>query len=669
MYVVPHSEKGGLDSKDVKKNGTGDKLAALRKLMKDEPTSLDYYIIPSADAHQSEYICAADARVEYISDFTGSSALAIVSTASAHLFVDSRYWVQAAREIDDNWTLHRVGAPGEKDWIDWVKQDANPMSVFGVDSRLIPYRTVPQLFSRIAERGSRLLFPKSNLIDASRSDRPPLPNSPITVHPIKYAGQPASAKIKQIREWLLSQRSPERSTVFEVLPGELPDEHGSPSSTSHTYADILSSRAAPNGVLMYALDTIAWTLNLRGADVPFNPVFFAYLIITQDEVILFTEPGKIGDEDVKAQIESLGINILPYEEVWSYLQSDNLKGTIILDSGTPYAVASSLKRPTRYSVVNYCYAVTLKGTKNDTEIKGFRAAYLRDAAAFVQWSAWLEEAVVKKKLPITEWDAAQKLDDYRKRLEHYRGLAYGNISATGANAALPHYEPSDEASPVIETATPYLMDSGGQYLDGTCDTTRTVHFGDPTKEQKEAYTRVLQGHIAIETAVFPYGTTGAHLDVLARKALWKDGLNYGHGTGHGFGSFLSVHEGPHGFGISVPLKAGNVITNEPGYYKEGEFGIRIESALLVKEVKFEGSGRGAGHELPWFEFERFTQVPIQASRLISFSLLTKEERKWLRNHNKTCLEKLRPILKDDKRAMTWLKKQTGKVGPIEIFWE
>ncbi|KAG9034953.1 hypothetical protein FRB95_012369, partial [Tulasnella sp. JGI-2019a] len=376
------------------------------------------------------------------------------------------------------------------------------------------------------------------------------------------AGQPASAKIKQIRQWLASQqRSPERSSVFEVLPGELPDENGYPSKVSHTFADMVGMTATPTGVVMYELDTIAWTLNLRGEDVPFNPVFFAYLVITQDEAILFTEADKIESQSVQSHIEALGVRIRPYEHVWSYLQSDELKATMILDSNTPYSVAASLTRP-RYTVINYSYVTNLKG---------------------------LEETIVKKKKPVTEWEAALQLGEYRKQLDHYRGLAYGDISATGANAALPHYTPSDKDSPVIETSTPYLMDSGGQYPDGTCDTTRTVHFGDPTKEQREAYTRVLQGHIAIETAVFPSGTTGAQLDVLARKALWKDGMNYGHGTGHGFGSFLSVHEGPHGFSYNIPLRAGNVITNEPGFYKEGEFGIRIESALLVGEVKFGAS--------------------------------------------------------------------------------
>jgi len=244
-------------------------------------------------------------------------------------------------------------------------------------------------------------------------------------------------------------------------------------------------------------------------------------------------------------------------------------------------------------------------------------------------------------------------------------LAYENISATGANAALPHYKPSRLTSSLISTNTPYLIDSGGQYLDGTCDTTRTIHFGCPTREQRDAYTRVLQGHIAIDSAVFPAGTSGTQLDVLARMALWKKTLNYGHGTGHGFGSFLSVHEGPHGFGINIPLQPGAVITNEPGYYKEGDFGIRIESALLIKQVEKKIDG---GTEV-WLGFERFTQVPIQTSRLVNYSLLTRDERKWLRNHNRACRHKLSPLLQGDIRALKWLKKACRNEGPIEIIWD
>jgi len=250
------------------------------------------------------------------------------------------------------------------------------------------------------------------------------------------------------------------------------------------------------------------------------------------------------------------------------------------------------------------------------------------------------------------------------------GLAYENISATGANAALPHYSPTKGLSSAIDVHTPYLNDSGGQYKDGTCDTTRTVHFGHPSDEQCEAFTRVLKGHIAIDSAIFPQGTTGKQLDVLARHALWKDGMNYLHGTGHGFGSFLSVHEGPHGFSIDVPLEPGHVITNEPGFYKEGSFGVRIESALVVKKVETRGQFGGD----VWLGFERFTCVPIQ-TRMVKMELLNKDERRWLKEHNRKCRDMLAPYLEEDRRALRWIRRESTRTSPtatpagVTVDWD
>jgi len=284
--------------------------------------------------------------------------------------------------------------------------------------------------------------------------------------------------------------------------------------------------------------------------------------------------------------------------------------------------------------------------------------------------AWLETKL-NEGYDITEYEAAQRLTEFRRKTKHFMGLAYENISATGPNAALPHYSPRRSTARMIDRNTPYLNDSGGQYRDGTCDTTRTVHFGRPSPEQCDAFTRVLQGHIAIDSAVFPEGTSGHQLDVLARKALWRDGLNYGHGTGHGFGSFLTVHEGPQGFSSSVPLMPGHVVTNEPGFYNEGQWGMRIESALAVRRVKTRGEFNGP----IWLGFERLTCVPIQ-TRMVKESMLTKEEKQWLKDHNQRCLQLLSPHLKEDKRAMKWLKREADRgigiaTGPggMSIDWD
>ncbi|KAG9043458.1 hypothetical protein FS837_009508 [Tulasnella sp. UAMH 9824] len=653
-------------------SGSSQKLQAIRKVMKDQPEPIDYYIIPSEDAHQSEYVSQADARREYISNFSGSAGLAIVALDSAHLFVDSRYWIQAAKEIDDSWTLHRVGAPGERSWLDWIRHESTPNVLFGVDSRLISCDTAVALHAAVLERNSRLTFPRLNLVDASRPDRPVRPNNPVFVHDIKYTGEASSDKIQRIRAWIREKRpTPSEIVAFpealtlEGLESRSKETLGLSISTTTAVDRDDSPTPEPYGIVLSKLDSIAWTLNLRGSDVPYNPVFFSYLVITLDEVILFVDSNKELVSPVNRYLDDLGVSRRDYSSLWTYLRKGDIKGQLIIDSKSPYAIAVLLKRP-RYVVLNQCIVTQLKGIKNPIEIQGFRECYLRDGAAFVQWLAWLEETVRKKKQPVTEWGAAQKLTEFRASMDNFMGLAYANISAVGPNAALPHYEPTPTGSSLIDTTQPYLNDSGGQYLDGTCDTTRTVHFGQPNQEQQDAYTRVLQGHIAIDSAVFPEGTTGAQLDVLARKALWKDRLNYGHGTGHGFGSFLSVHEGPHAFSNTVPLKPGAVITNEPGFYKEGSFGIRIESALVVKTVRVKDP---QGAEVNWLAFERFTHVPIQTSRLVNYSLLSKDERRWLRNHNRTCREKLTPLLQGDKRALKWLRRATSKFGPIEIIWE
>lgn len=306
----------------------------------------------------------------------------------------------------------------------------------------------------------------------------------------------------------------------------------------------------------------------------------------------------------------------------------------------------------------------MKAVKNPVELHGMRRAYIRDGIAMVRWLAWMEDKI-SHGYEISEYEASEKLNRFRRdevtlddRLSTYMGPAYENIVACGANAALPHYTPTPNGSKMIGKQEMLLVDSGGQYRDGTCDTTRTVHFGYPTVEQAEAFTRVLQGHIAIDTAIFPAGTSGVQLDVLGRKALWKDKQNYGHGTGHGVGSFLSVHEGPHSFSSSTPLVPGHIITNEPGFYKDGEFGIRIESSLVVRELAMDGK-EDAGKQGKWYGFERLTMVPIQM-KMVRASLLSKDERGWIKEHNNLVRKTLEPLLENDKRALKWLKKECTK---------
>ncbi|KAG8683987.1 hypothetical protein FRC08_013963, partial [Ceratobasidium sp. 394] len=412
---------------------------------------------------------------------------------------------------------------------------------------------------------------------------------------------------------------------------------------------------------------IAWLLNLRGGDVPCNPLFHAYLWVGVDKATLFVDARKL-EPEVRTYLKELKVSVKEVSEVWGYLRKREFgSGKVIIPPKTPYAV--SLMLTYANYIIAPSYVDAAKAIKNTTEIEGFKRAYMRDGVAMTKWFAWLEEQL-RAGNTITEWEASEMLTQFRKQGEFFMGLAYENISATGANAALPHYTPTKGLSSAIDVHTPYLNDSGGQYRDGTCDTTRTVHFGHPSDEQCEAFTRVLKGHIAIDSAIFPQGTTGKQLDVLARHALWKDGLNYLHGTGHGFGSFLSVHEGPHGFGIDVPLEPGHVITNEPGFYKEGSFGVRIESALVVKKVETRGQFGGD----VWLGFERFTCVPIQ-TRMVKMEMLNKDERRWLKEHNRKCRDMLAPYLEEDRRALRWIRRESTRTSPtstpagVTVDWD
>ncbi|KIJ60057.1 hypothetical protein HYDPIDRAFT_99513 [Hydnomerulius pinastri MD-312] len=592
--------------------------------------SLDYYVIPSEDAHQSEYVAASDKRREWISGFTGSAGQAIVSKTAAYLVTDSRYWLQAREELDSNWHLIPAGAvDAPKDWIEWL--DRAKDAKIGIDARMISHEKATSLNTKLNTKRSKLVFPPQNFIDLSWKEKPLRSKDPIFIQSIDFTGREASSKIAEVRQWIRAQ----------------------PAAIPLSFKRLLS----------------AYLLNLRGSDIPFNPLFYAYLFISFDTVILFLDAAKLTD-DTEDYLRALKIERREYNDLWPFLRRREWgDGKLIISPETSYAISLMLTH-FRYTVSS-SFIDNMKAIKNEVELEGLRRAYLRDGAAFVKWLAWLEHKI-HQGYDITEYEAAWRLTEFRRQNKHYWGLAYENISASGPNAALPHYSPSKSTARMIDRETPYLNDSGGQYRDGTCDTTRTVHFGRPSQDQAEAYTRVLQGHIAIDSAVFPEGTTGAQLDVLARRALWKDGLNYLHGTGHGFGSFLNVHEGPHGFSSGVPLVPGHVITNEPGFYLEGKWGMRIESALAIRRVKTKGEFNGD----IWLGFERLTCVPIQ-TRMVKENMLTKEEKQWLKDHNKKCLERLEPYIKDDKRALKWLKREADRgigvaapgPGGITIDWD
>ncbi|EPS97203.1 hypothetical protein FOMPIDRAFT_38540 [Fomitopsis schrenkii] len=624
---------------------TKDRLDALRALMAKE--NLAYYVIPSEDAHGSEYVAINDKRMEWITCFTGSAGQAIISDSNAYLITDSRYWVQARQQLDSNWVLIKAGAPdGPKDWAGWLLDRARDARI-GIDARMISHEKASSLNPILHQRGSKLVYPPQNLVDLIWAEKPSRSKEPVYVQAIELSGMHATAKLADLREWIRQQ------------PPSLPSfSKMEPKPSQMQVATLISS-----------LPNIAWLLNLRGDDIPFNPVFHSYLFVSLSQAVLFIEPAKVSPA-VDEYLESIGVERQEYNEVWSFLRLKSWgEGKVILTPQTSYAI-SLILTSMRYTVLP-SYVDQTKAVKNQVEIQGLRNAYLRDGIAFVRFLAWLEQKI-QQGFEITEYEAAWRLTEYRRQLEKYQGLAYENISASGPNAALPHYSPRKATARFIDQETPYLNDSGGQYSDGTCDTTRTVHFGRPTDAQCEAFTRVLQGHIAIDSAIFPEGTSGLQLDVLARKALWKDGLNYLHGTGHGVGSFLTVHEGPQGFSSSVPLIPGHVVTNEPGFYREGHFGMRLESCLVVQREKTKHQFNGN----IWLGFERLTCVPIQ-TKMVRVSMLSREEKEWLRTHNKRCYDRLAPYLEHDQRALKWLRREANKdiglaapvPGGISIDWD
>lgn len=610
----------------VKRDLTGPRLSALRKLMEQE--ELDFYLVPTDDAHATEYTAASEMRRVWISGFTGSAGTAVVGKDSAHLFADGRYHIQAAEQLDDNWTLHKVGVSGVLDWPAWLIEQAEEGTKVGLDPALTSYTQGKSLVASLQQKQASAVFPSRNLVDlAWGSDRPAPVAFPIYEHELKYAGKPATAKIEDVRK-------------------------------------DLQARPASSAYFISALDEVAWLLNLRGASIPCHPVFPAYLLIASDRSTLFirSELLPAGTTTDKYVCDTLNINVEPYDSVWEYLSRWSSEGSdgqkLISGEKLSYAVANAVGDE-KLALLDPWPVALRKSIKNDVELEGFRASHIRDGAAWVRWAAWLEDHVKVKRENINEWEAAVKFQEYRKMLPLYAGDSYDAISATGPNAALPHYETPEKGSRVIDRETPYLNDSGAQYHDGTIDCTRTVHFGRPSAEQKRAYTRVLQGHIRLSEVKFPAGTTGAQLDPIARHALWQDGYQYLHGTGHGIGSFLDVHEGPQGFSTMsggskqpVALEENMVLTNEPGFYEEGHFGIRTESLLAVKRVE---THREFG-DVAWYGFERITQVPI-ATNLVDFSLLSYSEVRWLKEHNAEVRKKLLPLIKDDKRAVRWLRRQ------------
>lgn len=593
-----------------------DRLSALREQLKRD--RLDGFVVPLTDEHMSEYVGAYAQRLAWLTGFQGSAGSAVVLSSEAAIFTDGRYTLQVRQQVSaDHWDY--VPVP-QVSMAAWLGEHAPDGGRIGYDPWLHTRAWVEEARKALAEKGAELVAVDTNPVDAVWPDRPAPSDATLAVQDDAAAGRTSAAKRAEIAEWLYARKA--------------------------------------DAVVLSALDSIAWAFNIRGNDVSHTPVALAYAIVNADGTAdLFVSPEKITD----AVRQHLG-NAIRLHDRAAFAPA--LKGfagkRVAADPERAVAAIFDSLDAGGARVLNLRDPVVLaKALKNPAEIAGHKSAQARDGAALVRFLKWFEEMAPAGQL--TEMSAADKLREFREATGVLKDLSFDTISATGPNGAIPHYKVTDESSLPIESGQLYLVDSGGQYADGTTDVTRVMPVGEPSLEMKDRFTRVLKGHIGIATAVFPEGTTGAQLDSFARAPLWEVGLDYGHGTGHGVGAYLSVHEGPQRIaqpfypgGQSLePLRAGMFLSNEPGYYKAGEYGIRIENLVLVVPASIPGA------EQPMLAFETLTFAPIERT-LIAPSLLTSQELQWLNSYHARVLEVIGPQLAEDERQ--WLEAKVAPIG-------
>nr|XP_015616990.1 aminopeptidase P1 isoform X2 [Oryza sativa Japonica Group] len=551
-------------------------LDELRALMAAHSPPLHALVVPSDDAHQSEYVAERDKRLQFISGFTGiarSAGLALITMKEALLWTDGRYFLQAEKQLSDHWELMCMGEDPPVEV--WIADNLSDEAVIGINPWCISVDTAQRYEHAFSKKHQTLFQLSSDLVDEVWKDRP-LANTQPVVHPVEFAGCSVTGKLKELRKKLLHEKA--------------------------------------RGIIIAALDEVAWLYNIRGNDVHYSPVVHSYSIVTLHSAFFYVDNRKVSVEAVK----------------------------------------------------------------NPVELDGLRKAHIRDGVAVVQYLAWLDNQMQENygasgyfsgakgsqkkehvEVKLTEVSVSDKLEGFRAAKEYFKGPSFPMISAVGPNATILHYSPEASSCAELDTDKIYLFDTGAQYLDGTTDITRTVHFGKPSEHEKSCYTAVLKGHIALDTAVFPNGTTGHALDILARTPLWKSGLDYRHGTGHGVGSYLTVHEGPHQISFrpsarNVPLQASMTVTDEPGYYQDGSFGIRLENVLIVQDAntKFNFGDKG------YLAFEHITWAPYQ-TKLIDATLLAPAEIEWVNTYHSDCRRILQPYLNEQEKE--WLRKATEPI--------
>lgn len=584
-------------------------LEALRDLMRSK--HIDAVIIPGTDPHQSEYPSEHWKFRDYVSGFTGSNGTAVVTLDDAGLWTDSRYFLQAAEQLEGSgFTLHKENIPGEPTVLEWLGEVLDEDAVVGVDGRLFSLIEANRIEMFCAQNGF-MFAPDFRAAEAIWTDRPARPMNPAFVHDEALAGEDVDSKI---------------SRVVDALDA-----------------------ADADGLLITALDEIAWLLNLRGSDVDYTPVVIAFAYVSADERVLFIDSEKVTSE-VKDHLKKYGVKIKDYDDIEKFLGKISSTATVMVD---PNRVSDALGQA---MICNKTYmaspVIALKGVKNECQIAGFRQAMLYDGAAMVRMMMWLEQNVANG---ITEMDVDRRLQQERAAYASNRGDSFHMIAGYKDHGAIVHYEATDESAYTLAPEGLLLIDTGGQYLEGTTDITRTISLGNPTAAEKHDYTLILKGHLALARAVFPKGTMGVQLDVLARGPLWNEGMTYLHGTGHGVGHFLGCHEGPQSIRMEAnptPLELGMVTSNEPGIYKTGEYGIRTENLLLcVPACSNEEWGE-------FYKFESLTLFPYDTT-LMDMDMLSREEVKQINDYHAMVCERLRPLLSADEAQ--WLEQKCKSI--------
>lgn len=585
------------------------RIESLRKVMKEK--HIDAFIIPSSDNHGSEYVSEYFRVRAWISGFTGSAGTVVITLKEAHLWTDGRYFLQAADQIKESeFVLERMGEPGVKTYTQWIVDNLSSGDTVSFNGKVLTTYELHELEGAFKEKSINIR-PEEDIFNELWNDRPTMPKETVFIHEVKYAGKTLLEKLSQVRDEL------QRENV--------------------------------DNFLLASLDDIAWLLNLRGNDVKCNPVFLSYLLLEKESCTLYIDKEKL-DNKVIAYLNENGVEIKEYEEIINDLKK--LSGSIVFDpSKTNVWLASSI--PSGVNIKEEKAITTLlKAKKNKIELKNIENAHVKDGVAMVKFLKWLDENVGKEE--ITEISASDKLEAFRAEGDDFVEISFDTIAGYGKHGAIIHYKATEETNVKLQPKGLFLVDSGAQYLDGTTDITRTIALGDLTQEEKDDYTLVLKGHLNLGNALFLEGTQGCRLDILARRALWNRCLDFKHGTGHGVGYFLSVHEGPQQIRkdlSSVELEEGMVISNEPGIYRGGSHGVRIENLIAVEYRAENEFGKFMG-------FKEFTLCPYEL-RAINKELLNSEEIQWINDYHKKVFNTLSPYLNEDETA--WLKNATKSI--------